>query len=135
MKIIYGIATLAIVMTIAISTMSDRPQPGKTAFGGVHTVVLTAKDMKFNMSNPTIAVAPGEIVRIVIRNEDPGMKHDLLIPQLQLRTPVLEFGDEAVLQFRVPKTGSLEYLCSFHPISMRGLLEVVDFQSVAGASP
>lgn len=135
MKIIYGIATLAIVMTVAISTMSDRPRPGKTAFDGVRTVVLTAKDMKFNMSNPTIAVAPGEIVRIVIRNEDPGMKHDLFIPQLQLRTPVLEFGDEAVLQFRAPRTGFLEYLCSFHPVSMRGLFEIVNFQPVAGASP
>ena len=125
MKIVFGIGGLLIMATIAMSTIGHRALPGgKTNVA--RTVVLTAMDMKFNISNPTVVIAPGEVIRIVMRNEDPGMKHDLVIPQLGLRTPVLEPGEEAVLEFRAPRTGSLEYLCSFHPISMRGFLSIAE---------
>lgn len=88
------------------------------------TIVVTAQNMMFNETNPTIVLPAGETVRLVFRNEDPGMKHDLNIPVLGIRTGVLETGEEAVLEFRVPKRGNFEYLCSLHPVSMRGMFAV-----------
>lgn len=90
------------------------------------TIVVTAQDMMFNETNPTIELTPGETVRLVFRNEDPGMKHDLNIPALGLRTGVIEAGEEAVLEFTVPDNGTFEYVCSLHPVSMRGLFAVAD---------
>jgi plastocyanin len=94
--------------------------------GVVRTVVLTARGMKFNMTNPSIALVPGETVRVILRNEDPGMRHDLVIPEIGIRTPVLEAGEEAVLEFRAPQAGVFDYFCSMHPVSMQGVFRIDD---------
>jgi len=90
----------------------------------VRTIVITAKNMKFNQTNPTFEVAYGENVRIVFRNEDAGMRHDLVIEDLGLRTPVLQPGQEAIIEFVANTAGTFAYFCSIHPISMRGTLQV-----------
>ncbi len=90
----------------------------------VRTIVIIAKDMKFNETNPTLEVEFGERVRIVFRNEDAGMRHDLVIEDLGFRTPVLQPGQEAIIEFISQTEGAFEYFCSIHPISMRGTLLV-----------
>ena len=98
----------------------------------VRTIVITAKDMKFNQTNPTFEVAYGEAVRIVFRNEDAGMRHDFVIEDLGLRTPVLQPGQEAIIEFIAQTEGTFEYFCSIHPISMRGTLLVISSPMIAG---
>jgi len=98
----------------------------------VRTIVIIAKDMKFNETNPTLKVAFGERIRIVFRNEDAGMKHDLMIEDLGLRTPVLQPGQEAIIEFLAQTEGTFEYFCSIHPISMRGILLVNSSPMIAG---
>ena len=116
------IATLMIVAVIWFPTAyGSRPVDYSTG-ESVRTIVMTAKDMKFDVT--TILIAPGESIRIILRNDDPGMKHDLVIPDLGIRTPVLETGEEAVLEFVAPDFGVLEYFCSMHPVSMFGFLGV-----------
>lgn len=88
------------------------------------TIVITAENMMFNGNNPTIPLEPGESVRLVFRNQDPGMKHDLIIPALGLATGIIEAGEEVVLEFHVPDDGTFEYFCSLHPVSMRGMFAV-----------
>ncbi len=126
MKKIIVVALLVVTSIVLASSLPDgRHEAGRT-------IVITAKDMMFNETNPTIEVAPGETIRLVFRNEDPGMKHDLFIPVLDLRTGVIEAGDQAVLVFRAPKRGSFDYLCSLHPVSMRGAIDVSpDWEVVA----
>lgn len=120
---------IVVVLTVGalgISVARGGDSTGGAAGDPVRTIVLTAKDMKFNATNPTINLEPGEWIRLVIRNEDPGMKHDLTIPELGLRSAVIETGETTVLSFRVPKNAFLTYLCSFHPVSMKGVFSVDD---------
>jgi plastocyanin len=100
-----------------------RPEP--------RTVVLTARDMAFwtedsSTPNPAIAAAPGEALRLELRNRDRGMAHDLALPGLGRATPVLAgAGESAALELRAPdEPGDYEYVCSLHSRLMRGLLTV-----------
>jgi len=88
------------------------------------TIVVTAEDMAFNKTNPDIKLVPGESIRLVFKNRGQGMRHDLVIPVLGLRTPILKTGETAVLLFRVPASGSFSYICSLHARVMRGLFVV-----------
>ena len=122
---------LLVGITLAIATIGLPLASGHGPFKrfddkNVRTIVVTAKNMMFNASNPSFAIEPGERVRVVLRNEDPGMKHDLVIPEIGIRTPVLEVGEEAILEFRAPETGTFEYYCSMHSMSMRGFFFVGD---------
>lgn len=93
-------------------------------------VRLVARDMAFYLPgddtpNPTLRFAAGERVRIVLENADPGMAHDLVAAELGVATPLVERGGSAGVELRLPGTpGTHEYLCSLHPVLMRGLVEV-----------
>ncbi len=113
-----GLAAIGLLAATA-STLPIRRQALDS-----RTIVVVAENMMFNSTNPTIVVAPGEMIRLVFRNEDAGMKHDLAIPELGIRTGVLEPGETAVLEFRAPEKDFFEYLCSLHPVSMRGFFAV-----------
>ncbi len=116
---------LAAVITIGIPIGYASVLRRRAGADTPRTIEVTARDMRFNRTNPDILVAPGELVRILFRNEDPGMKHDLVIEGLGLATPVLRAGQEAVIEFRAPAAeGSFDYSCSLHPVSMRGRLIV-----------
>lgn len=97
---------------------------GKPGSAQYRTIVVTAKDMMYNQTNPDIILAPGEWIRLVFRNEEPGVKHNLVIDGLGLATPILKTGEEAVLLFRAPPVGSFDYFCTLHPLMMRGALIV-----------
>ena len=92
---------------------------------------LVAKDMTFyleghNTPNPTLRVRAGEQIRLVLRNETPGMSHDLVIKPWQVQTPMLEKkGEEAVVSFRVPdRAGTATYNCTPHAEMMRGSINI-----------
>lgn len=94
-------------------------------------VTLVARDMAFYLPgdprpNPTLTFARGERVRLVLRNEDPGMQHDFAAQSLRLESAMLrQTGTSTALEFRLPERAGLhEYLCSLHPALMRGALEV-----------
>ena len=95
-------------------------------------IVLVARDMSFFLSaapagpNPTIRLAPGEQVRLVFRNEDPGFEHDLRIDAWGIVIARLRSGESAVAVFQAPeKPGSAAYLCTFHAEMMKGTIAVV----------
>ncbi len=119
------IGAILVIATIGLSIASGRGPFKVFDTKDVRTIVLTTKDMKFNSTNPAFNLVPGEMIRVILRNEDPGMKHDLVIPAIGIRTPVLAYGEEAVLEFRAPDTGTFEYFCSMHPVSMQGQFSVV----------
>jgi plastocyanin len=92
---------------------------------------LVVKDMTFYLEghrepNPTLRVRAGEQIRLVLRNDQPGMSHDLAIKPWQVQTPVLEKkGEEAVVSFRVPdRAGTATYTCTPHAEMMRGSISI-----------
>lgn len=98
---------------------------------GPRTITLVARDMSFflpgdSSKNPRLIVERGELLRIVLRNDDPGMAHDLTFPSLGIASPMLRrSGTETELVLRAPQQpGPHDYLCSLHAMMMRGVLEV-----------
>jgi plastocyanin len=94
-------------------------------------IVLVARNMVFMLedgdgeANPTLTFKPGEQVTILLRNDDPGMRHDLVIESLDVRSKVISFGQSLRLTFTVPTDGdAMIYMCSLHPYMMRGDIRV-----------
>lgn len=91
---------------------------------------LVARDMTFfidgdNTPNPTLRFRAGELVRVVLRNEDAGMEHDFAIKNWKVGSALLDGKGETVFEFRVPdKRGPEAYSCSPHPVMMRGSIDV-----------
>ena len=98
------------------------------------TVTLLARGMSFYLPgdptpNPRLVFERGEEVRLVLRNEDRGLPHDLEVPEAggdrKGTREVRGVGDTAKLVFRAPETpGNYEYVCTLHSRMMRGVLEV-----------
>jgi plastocyanin len=78
------------------------------------------------VDNPTLRVRTGQSVEIVLRSLDPGMKHDLLIPDLDLRADAVANGETSTIRFTAPQPGTYTYICSMHPKLMRGELIVTE---------
>ena len=92
---------------------------------------LVVRDMTFYLDgqtvpNPDLRVRAGEHIRLVLRNEDPGMQPDFAVRPWQVVTPALEKkGEEAAVTFRVPDLrGTQIYSCTPHAEMMRGTITI-----------
>lgn len=124
--IVVSVAVLLTAGTYAFTFVTLRD-------GAPREVVLVAKNMSFvadrpgapDTPNPTLVLYAGERVRLVLRNEDAGMRHDLIVDALGLRTEALGFGESDGIVFRVPdQAGESDYHCSFHAQLMRGKIVI-----------
>lgn len=114
----------AIVGLVVVAGCS--PHPGPT-----RDVVVVARGMTFVLEdapdtpNPVIALRAGERVRLVLKNEAPGLLHDMVIPDLGVEIEQMRAGESRELTFIVPaNTGRHEYRCRPHADMMRGFIEV-----------
>jgi plastocyanin len=112
-------ATALLPMVVASGDRAASAEPRE--------IRLVAKDMTFYLEgqstpNPTLRVQAGESIRLVLRNETPGMSHDLAITPWQVQTRMLaQKGEEAAVSFRVPdRPGTAAYNCTPHAEMMRG---------------
>ena len=77
--------------------------------------------------NPTLTVKRGEEIRVIVRNQDPGITHALGIVSLAASIERISPGATASLSFRAPtEVGRHEYVCPPHAEMMRGVLLVTD---------
>jgi plastocyanin len=82
-------------------------------------------DGEFDRPNPALAVRPGERVRIVIRNEERGMRHDFAVPAAGVETDLLQWRESVAVMLDVPEDpGRYEYVCRPHRLMMKGVIEV-----------
>ncbi len=95
-------------------------------------ITLVARDMAFYLSeqtqagpNPTLRLKVGEQVRIVLRNQDPGIVHGFAIKPWNVM--MTSRHDEAVsMLVRAPRRpGRYEYVCTPHSTLMAGVIDVV----------
>lgn len=118
-----GIVAVAAVCAAAFAAVVPRT-------GDVHEIRMVVRNMAYHVegepaANPTLRVRAGERVRVVLRNEDPGMIHDVGIASWRTRTAGVKAGDEARLEFTVPDgAGQAEYACTPHGQVMRGRIIV-----------
>jgi plastocyanin len=97
----------------------------------VRDIQLVGRNMTFYLAgqsdaNPTLHVRPGERVRITLRNETPGIVHDLAVDAVGVAMSPLKTGETGVLDFRAPdQPGRYDYHCRPHALMMRGVLDVV----------
>ncbi len=93
-------------------------------------IVLVARDMGFYLdgagaANPTLRLEAGEDIRLVLRNEEPGVIHDVAVSAWNVGTRRLQARERDAVVFRVPDApGRYEYLCNPHASMMRGIIEV-----------
>jgi plastocyanin len=97
----------------------------------VRRINVVVRDMAFYVDggadpNPVIVMRTGERVRVHIRNDDAGMRHDFTIKSWDISTKMLDDrGEEDVVEFRVPDVrGSQTYQCTPHPKMMTGTIRV-----------
>ena len=111
--------TSSIWFYMGTSTQANPPDQN------IRVIELEIKDMVFGDNNPDIYLMPGETVRFVIINQDPGMTHEFKIRGTDITTRALEFGEQDSILFQTPQTeNDLMYICSWHALTMRGNLFV-----------
>jgi plastocyanin len=97
---------------------------------GPREIRIVARDMTFYLEgqtdpNPTLRLRAGESVRLVLRNDDPGMSHDFAIPDWKAATKRIDGGEQVAITFRVPgQPSSQTYRCRPHSAIMRGTILV-----------
>ena len=93
-------------------------------------ITLVARGMAFyvengDQPNPTITVRPGERVRIVLRNEERGIRHDFAVPGLRAALDPIGWNESADVTFDAPDVpGLYEYWCRPHRMMMKGKVVV-----------
>jgi plastocyanin len=118
------IGVLALAVSLLPMLASSNPDP-------VRELQIVVRGMAFYVDggaqpNPAITLRAGEQVRLRVRNEDAGMRHDFAIEAWTLGTRMLEDrGEEDVITFRVPdQRGTLSYQCTPHAKMMAGSIRV-----------
>jgi hypothetical protein len=119
-----GVAAIALLIGAALLPMLGLSREH------VRDLRLVALDKTFYLEgqpapNPTLVFRAGERVRLVLRNEDDGMRHDLKIRDWNIAVPPIDGKGERAVTFRVPgRPGTASYACTPHAASMAGSIEV-----------
>jgi plastocyanin len=78
-----------------------------------------------DIPNPVIPLRAGERVRVVLKNEAPGLLHDFVIPAWDVAIEQIRAGERREVTFAVPdRPGRVEYHCRPHSGLMNGFVEV-----------
>jgi plastocyanin len=117
---------LALAAALAVGFAACAPHPGPT-----RNITLVARGLTFMSAdeaaseNPTIAMQPGERIRLILRNEAPGLLHSVVIPAWNVELDAIRAGETSEVTFVVPQTpGGFEYHCGPHPNRMHGRILV-----------
>jgi plastocyanin len=97
---------------------------------GTREIRLVARDMTYYAAgsgdaNPTLRLARGERIRLVLTNDDPGYSHNLVSPVLGISTPLVTHGGSQTVEVTVPDVpGVYKYACGPHSEMMRGNISI-----------
>jgi plastocyanin len=117
------------VLIAAMGIIAMPPRAAETGEAS-REVRLVVRDMTFYLEgsdepNPTLRLRAGETVRLVLRNEDRGMKHDFTVPAWKAATPLITAMRETAVTITAPVRGARTvYHCTPHEETMRGTILV-----------
>ena len=118
-----GLALAAVLAVVAMSWRAAETHD-------VREIRLIARGMTFYVDgagdpNPTLRLRAGETVRLVLRNEDRGMKHDLTVPEWDAATPLVAALRDGSVVVTAPARGTRTvYYCTPHQETMKGTILV-----------
>jgi len=124
----HRISVKLIAMCVAVLTLGafaaalSRPAPRE--------ITLVTRGMAFyleggDLPNPTLTVRAGERVRVVLRNDDRGIRHDFAVPDVSAALGPIGWNESSDVTFEVAGTpGTYEYHCRPHMMMMRGRIVV-----------
>lgn len=122
-RVVWALASLMVLTVALIPALSSTPP---------REITLVARNMAFYLEgdgqtpNPTIEVRAGERVRIVLRNQDRGMKHDFAVPAFDAALKAIGWNESGDAVFEVPASpGTYPYVCRPHSLMMQGTIRVV----------
>lgn len=125
-----GISAAAVVAMVVIAMLLlQRASAGASRVQPIR-ITLIAHSMSFTLAgsddmNPILRLPAGAIVEIELINQDPGSVHDLVFPELGFESEPVQPGESLVFRVHIPLgTRQLTYLCSYHPVMMRGSVSI-----------
>ena len=117
-------------IVLLIGTAAAAVSCGRAA---ARDITLVARGMTFALpdrpeaANPVLQLRAGERVRLILRNEAPGLVHDVAIPAWGVATEAIPDGQSATVTFVVlGGDGAVEYQCRPHAAMMTGRIDVKD---------
>ena len=123
--------TGAMLMAAAVALVAAAVVASAGAREESREIHLVARGMAFYLdgdptaANPIIRVQRGERVRFVLRNETPGIDHDLAIASMGVGLTPVAVGQTAAFDLRAPdQPGRHEYACRPHAVMMKGTLVI-----------
>ena len=123
--VIVGAAALVPVLADHAEILSR-----KDSATAAREIRLVVRDMTFYVDgedtpNPTLYAQPGDRIRLVLRNTEPGMSHDFTVASWKVATRLLKGKGEDAVEFTVPNArGSYAYSCTPHAGMMNGLIAI-----------
>ncbi len=129
-----GVATLIATALVLGGCGGEDSSPGSSAGqagqaeGGGQTTTVVAEDFSFATSK--LAFRPGAEVTVTLDNQGEA-EHTFSISELDVEAEAAG-GETAEATFTMPKSGSFEFFCKYHPDDMRGTLDVIG--AAGGAS-
>jgi plastocyanin len=123
--------TGAMMMAAAVALVAAVVATSAGAREEAREIHLVARGMAFYLdadptaANPTIRVQRRERVRFVLRNETPGIDHDLAIASMGVGLTPVAVGQSAAFDLQAPdQPGRHEYACRPHAVMMTGTVVV-----------
>ncbi len=107
--------TILVISGFRTSAGADEP---------VREIVLEARGTAFGGDNPTLVLKEGERVRVIVRNNDPGVEHSIAIPEFGIERVDVAPGEEISFEVSAGRPGVVDYVCPQHMPLMQGKIVV-----------
>jgi len=120
------VAVVALLALFVVGWVVNPLWSGSAAGPPLREIVLEARDVAFGGSNPTLSFEPGERVRFVVRNTDPGILHSITLPGIDSRVHHVWYGEQVAFEVTMPRSGAFDYTCPQHAPKMRGRIVIED---------
>jgi cytochrome c oxidase subunit 2 len=121
-----GVRLAALLVTAALLAGAcggdddDSGSNGGAGGGEGQSVELTAADFAFDPT--TIEAEPGQELTVTLVNDD-SAEHSFTVSDLDVEVEA-EGGESAEVTFNAPDSGSVEFICKYHPEQMTGEISV-----------